>query len=225
MPVVGREIRAPDLDALGFRIGLDGVVAAEAGNAEERRGFRAIAKGCRHRGDAVVDFLLRAFERHPLHVRRMILGVGGNRVAGIAHPAHAFRIGPGLRSDQEEGRLHALRGENIQHLIAVLRDRAVVEGQHHLMILQRQRLGVLHGADDGIFAWIDHDRARRAERVGMAGTIGGRRILRDNRCQDRCQDAKAQRGQHTAPGPHTYARNHKTPASFQRGREYTSMTS
>ena len=31
-------------------------------------------------------------------------------------------------------------GENIQNLVAVFRQRTVVEGQHHFMVCQRQRL-------------------------------------------------------------------------------------
>jgi len=53
---------------------------------------------------------------------------------------------------------------------------AVVEGQHHLVIAQRQRLGILHGADAGMLARIDHQRARGADRV---------RIGRDNRLPQR----------------------------------------
>ena len=89
----------------------------------------------------------------------MVLGVGGHRVAGVAHLAHAFRIGVGLASDQEEGRLGAMGGENVEDLVGVFRQRTVVEGQHHLTIFKRQRLVILHGADDGMGARIDHDGA------------------------------------------------------------------
>ena len=89
----------------------------------------------------------------------MVLGVGRNGVAGVANLAHAFRIGFGLTSDQEEGRLGAMGGENGQNLVAVFRQRSVVEGQHHLTVFKRQRLVILHGADDGMGARIDHDGA------------------------------------------------------------------
>jgi hypothetical protein len=75
----------------------------------------------------------------------------------------------------KEGRLDALRGENFQNLVAVARQRPVIEGQHHLMIFERQRFGILHGADAGMLAGIDHQGSRGAERIGMAGAIGGRR--------------------------------------------------
>ena len=63
-------------------------------------------------------------------------------------------------------------GENVQNLVAVRRQRTVVEGQHHLVVLQRQGFGVLHGADPRMFAGIDHQRARGPERAGIARAIG-----------------------------------------------------
>ena len=114
-----------------------------------------------------------AFDRQAVHAGRMILAVGGDGVAGVADLAHAFRIGLGLTADQEEGRLHALGGQDFQNPVAVARQRPVVEGQHHLAIRERQRFGILHGADAGMLARIDHQGSRGAERIGMAGAIGG----------------------------------------------------
>ena len=121
--------------------------------------------------------------RHLVAGERMVLAVGADGVAGVAQLAHAFRIGVGLLADQEERRLDAVGGENLQDLVAVFRQRTVVEGQHHLMIPERQRFRILHGADDGMCARIDHERARRADRVGMAGAIGGRRGRRGSGTQ------------------------------------------
>ena len=98
--------------------------------------------------------------------------MGADAVAGRDQLADAFRIGLRHPADLEEGCLHALRGEDVENLVAVARQRAVVEGQHHLVIPQRQRLGILHGADARMLARIDHQRARSPDRVGMAGTIG-----------------------------------------------------
>ena len=94
-------------------------------------------------------------------------------VPGGGKLAYAFRIGPGLLADGEEGRFHALICEDLQHLVAVAGQRPVIEGQHHLMIPERQRLGILHGADPRMLARIDHEGARGADRIGMAGAIGG----------------------------------------------------
>jgi hypothetical protein len=89
----------------------------------------------------------------------MVLGVGGHCVAGVAHLAHAFGIAVCLTSDQEKGRLGAMGGENIEDLVGVFRQRTVIESQHDLVVFERQRLVILHGADDGMGARIDHDRA------------------------------------------------------------------
>ena len=158
-PVVGRKIGTPDLESLGRGEFLDPVIDAQAGNAQERRGRGAVGQRRGHRRDALLDLLPGAVERQAIHADRMVLGVGGHRVAGIAHLAHAFRIRVGLASDQEEGRLRAVGGENVEDLVAVFRQRAVIEGQHHFMILERQRLGILHGADDEMGTRIDHDGA------------------------------------------------------------------
>ena len=123
----------------------------------------------------------------------MVLAVGADGVAGVAELADAFGIFPGHAADDEEGRLHALRGEDFQHLVAVVRQRAVIEGQHHLVIFQRQRFGILHGADARMLARVDHQGSRGAERVGMARAIGGRGGLRG----DAGQQTKAQ-GRRTA---------------------------
>jgi hypothetical protein len=166
-PVVGEEIGAPELKPLGRGKFLDPVVDAQAGNAEERRGRSAVGQRRGHRRDALFDLLPGAVERQPIHAARMVLSVGGHRVAGVAHLAHAFRIGVGLASDQEEGRLRAVGGENLEDLVRVFRQRTVVEGQHDLTICKRQRLVILHGADDGMRARIDNDGARRTDGVGM----------------------------------------------------------
>ena len=76
-------------------------------------------------------------------------------MAGVAELADAFRSGLGHAADDEEGRLHALRGKNVQNLIAVARQRPVVEGQHHLVVPERQRFCILHGADAGMLPGID----------------------------------------------------------------------
>ncbi len=112
----------------------------------------------------------------------MVLAVGGHRVAGIAHLAHAFGIGLGLPSDQEEGRLGAMGGENVEDLVAVFRQRAVVEGQHHLVVFSGSVLSYcMVPMMDA--ARIDHNGAGRADGVGMAGqsAADAARVRRPNR--------------------------------------------
>ena len=85
-------------------------------------------------------------------------------------------VGKRLRhaADLEEGRLHALRGEDVEHLVRVAWQRSVVEGQHHLVIAQRQRLCILHRADVRVFGRVDHDGARGTDRVGVSRAGLGR---------------------------------------------------
>ena len=177
-PVVCQKIRAPDLDALGGEVVLDAVGARQPGDPKERSKCSVIPERGLHRCYSVVDLLPGALDRHFLHVQGMILGVGTDAVAGVTELAHAFRIGLGHAADGEEGRLHALRGQNVENLIAVARQRPVIERQHHLVISERQRFGVLHCADPRMLPGIDHQGSRDAERVGMAGTIGSRDSLR-----------------------------------------------
>ncbi len=108
-----------------------------------------------------------------IHGQRVILGMGGDGVAGGGELVHAFRIGARLLTDGEEDRLDAIIGEDLQHLVAVAGQRPIIEGQDHLVIPERQRLGILHGADSRMFARIDHQGTRGADRVGMAGAILG----------------------------------------------------
>ncbi len=174
-PVVGRKICAPDLDTERRQIVLDGPGAPQARHPEERRKPTAIAKRCRNRGYPIVDLGPRALDGKFIEAQRMILGVGADAVTGVAEFADAFRIGSGHAADGEEGRLYALRRENSQNLIAVTRQRSVIERQHHLVIPQRQRFGVLHGTDPGMLPRIDHQDSRGAERIRIAGAIGARR--------------------------------------------------
>ena len=108
----------------------------------------------------------------------MMLGVGADGVAGVTHFAHHLRVGVRHLADDKEGRLDALRGEDIEDRFGVFRQRTVVEGQHHLMVIEWQRLRILHGADARMLGGIDHQRARGAERIGMAGAFGGMRERR-----------------------------------------------
>src|SRR4051794_14267861 len=101
-PVVGRKIGAPGLDTLCSEILLYGFGAEQAGNAEERRRGVVLAECRRGRGDAVVDLLLRALNRHPVHAERVILGMGADTMAGIADFADAFRIVACHPADDEE---------------------------------------------------------------------------------------------------------------------------
>jgi len=115
------------------------------------------------------------------------------------------------RPDHEEGRLHALRGENIQNLVAVFRQWTVVEGQHDLAILERQRFTVLHGADQAMLFGVDHQRARGAERLGMAGAIAGT----GGAGRDGGEKSQYQRGSPPRPDANPNITGHHIPPAFQ----------
>ena len=189
-PVVGREVGAPDLDAARDQKVLDAFGAHQAGNAEERRELGRI--GHRGRGplDAAVDLRLGFVDRHPVECQRMVHAVGADGVARRDQLAHAFRVRLGLFADDEEGRLDALVVEHLEDLVGIFRQRTVVEGQDHFMVLQRQRLAVLHGADARMLARIDHEGAGGAERVRMAGAFGRKGRRRRRRSEPRIPETE-----------------------------------
>ena len=65
-------------------------------------------------------------------------------VATVWPASRTLRTPSGLalacRPTRKKVAFDALGGENVQNLIAVFRQRAVVEGQHHLVVFERQRL-------------------------------------------------------------------------------------
>ena len=73
-------------------------------------------------------------------------------------------------ADHEERRLDALRGEDVEDLIGIRRQRAVVEGDDDFLVVQRQRVRILHAAELLVVAEIDRQHAAGAERVGISGT-------------------------------------------------------
>ena len=219
-PVVGGEIGAPHLDALRCQTVLDRFGAQQAGNAKERR-QRFVGIGSERRldrSDTVIDLRLGALDRHLVHGERMIPAMGADGVAGVAQLADAFRETLRHLADQEEVRLDALRGENGEDLIAVARQRSVVERQHHLMVPERQRFPILHGADPGMLSGIHHQGSRRAERIGVAGAIGGGGRLQTRTRQQTCAEYHVQSGtmqripHQLCPTSHQLPSDHKTPS-------------
>ncbi len=175
-PVVGRKISAPGHDAPGGEILLDTFGAQQPGNAEERRHRAGIAQRGGGVVDAVIDLLHRPFDRHPVEAEWMVFAVRSDGVTGLAEAADAIRKLVRHPADDEERRLDAFGGQRLQHLIAVRRQRTIVEGEHDLVVFERQGLAVLHGADLGVLRRVDHQRARGTERIGIAGaTVGAGR--------------------------------------------------
>src|SRR5262245_64852585 len=99
----------------------------------------------------------------------MVLAVSADGMAFVVDAPDDGRIGTRHLADQEIGGLHALRRQRLENDAGIGRQWAVVEGNHHLVVLQRQRLLVLHGAEQGKFAGIDGQHPAGAEGVWIAG--------------------------------------------------------
>ena len=100
-----------------------------------------------------------------LHQAAVRPGVVADGVAFGRDPPHQIGMFRGGLADQEEGRLHAFVRQRRQHFRRRRRPRAVIEGQHHLMIPQRQRLRKVLQPDPRRGGGIDMKNARGAERV------------------------------------------------------------
>src|SRR5262249_46856756 len=122
--------------------------------------------GLAQRRKTLFDLARRLSRRH--FANGVVLGVVGDNVALVVNAPHHRRIGARHLPDHEEGRLHTFRCEGLEDAAGVTRQRTIVEPQHDLMIVKRQRFGVLHGADTGILVGIDHECAADPERARWA---------------------------------------------------------
>ena len=200
-PVVGDHVRAPGHQRLLGEIVFHRLRAAKARNAEEgRQRFRVAERGVDRR-NAAVDFACDALQGQMLEDQRMVVAMRPDGVALVVHaPDHRGIIARHL-ADQEVGDLHALRGQRIENDVAIGRQRAVVEGDHHLMVVERQRLLVLHGADAAELARVDGEDAAGAERLRMARAL--RRHGRPQSCGQ--QKTNPRDKTHNAPPAPTFA--------------------
>src|SRR5262245_66530295 len=76
----------------------------------------------------------------------MVLAVSADGVAFVEDAPDDGRMGMRHLADQEIRGLHALRCQRIENDVGIGRQRTVVEGEHHLVVLQLQRLLVLQSA-------------------------------------------------------------------------------
>ena len=165
-PVVGGKIGAPESVSPWSGDTPRSLVAAQAGDPQERR------RRCAVPSAAVTDAM-------PCSISCMERSSGSwcmpngwfwVCVATVWPASRTLRTPSGLPlawgPTRKNVALDAIGRENVQHLVAVFRQRAVIERQHHLVIFERQRLGILHGADERMRARVDHDGARRAEASG-----------------------------------------------------------
>ncbi len=111
-------------------------------------------------------------ERHLVEPQRMGLAMGADGVAGGLDLADHVGIGRRHLADEEKRRLHAFAGQRVEHMVGAGRQRAVVEGEHDLMVFERQALAVLHAAEAGMLDRVDHDGATGPERIRIARALG-----------------------------------------------------
>ena len=126
-------------------------------------------------------------------------------MAGGCNLAEDFRIVGGVLADREEDRLDAFVGERLEHRRSG-RPRAVVEGQHDLMIAQEVELLEMLEAEARPAGGVDLDRARDAERVRIVA-FGGRTWRR----RREPEPARARRGRRGEGGGLLDARRRRGP--------------
>jgi hypothetical protein len=95
---------------------------------------------------AAIDFLCGPIQRHS-HQAGVAPGMMPDGMAFGGDPAHQFGVFGGGLADQEECRPHALLRQRLQDLYCHRRRWAVIEGQDHLMVFERQGLRKLFQSD------------------------------------------------------------------------------
>ena len=167
-PIVGDHIGAPGHQRLRGEEIVRRFGAAQSGDAEKWRHGFCIADRAIDRSDAVVDLVFNPLQRQSLESERMVLAVGADGMPLIVDTPDYGRISMRHLADEKIGGFHALRRQRIENEVGIGRQRAVVESDHHLMVVERQRLLVLHAADLAEFARADGEDAASAERVRIA---------------------------------------------------------
>ncbi len=174
----------------------------EAREAEERHVRRGRARigavaGALVGGDAVVDVglgrvLVEAAQGEGGMRHRMV----ADRVALGDLAPHQRGSRRGVAPNQEEGRADAFVAQRVEHARRRTRPRPVVEGQHHLVVGEREGLRVgLEPDMQGGRGGVDLDHARRAERARPRAAGHGRRRhgLRRGRRRDGAECHRHQR--------------------------------
>jgi hypothetical protein len=160
----------------------------QPGVAEERRDLVVRSERLLHGFEALVDLFLRLGERHTVKRQRMAEAVRSDGVAGFRNLAHPLGVGGSHLAYHEIRGLDALRREDLQDMLGVRGQGTIVEGQHHLMIGERQGVVITHGADQRHRGRIDHQGSVDPECVGVrtffrrgASTHGHRQSGREQR--------------------------------------------
>ena len=150
------------------------------------------------RFDAAVDFLLGLFRFDLLQaaVQPCVMPDG---MAFGRDPPHQFRMPGRGFSDQKERRAHALSRQGRKDPRRRRRPWAIIEGQHHLMVVERQGLRKVFQSDARRVRRIDRENARGAERA-RARTLSR---VRGCRAGDQGNDGHVQYDHDTYPARET----------------------
>ena len=93
-----------------------------------------------------------------------------DRVAFLIDATHGGWESARHFADQEIGHLHTLRRKDVEDLVSMRKDRPVIKGEDHFLVIERQRVGILHLADARKLGGIDRQHAARPNCVRMSGT-------------------------------------------------------
>jgi hypothetical protein len=103
--------------------------------------------------------------------------------------AQKVRMRAGHLAHHEEDCLHAFGGERIENLGRAGRNRPIVEGQNHLVVLKGQGFGILHEPQPAVFGRIERDHAGRSKRLRPSRTGSGLACAgKSEGCERRARD-------------------------------------
>ena len=173
IPVARPQVGSEHGDPARLQTGQQRGCRGKAGKAEKGRGRNAAARAIQRHfigGDTAVDFLQR------LRLTDLVEGAMGPCVVADAMAARGDllddgRICFGIPADQEKRRLHAFGGKGSQNFRCGGGKGAVIEGQHNLLVRQRQGLREALEADAGKRLRVHGHHAESPERV-LARTLG-----------------------------------------------------
>src|ERR1700746_1089710 len=121
----------------------------------------------------------------------MIFAVCADGVSFGENPAHCGGVRASHLSEQEECRLDALGGENVEDLVGIARYWPVVESKYDLLIGKRHGHCLAHCSDPGILARIKCKYTARSKGGGITRTIfSPRQIASQGNCRDDQSGAK-----------------------------------
>ena len=144
----------------------------------------------------------------------MAHAVGADGVAGVGDAPHQRRIFLRHAADDEIGCADAFGGEDVENRVGVGRDRAIVEGEHHLAC--RQAAASPHSPS----CRCGYDRGDRPQWCGWCRARWGCQGIRRRRPRQGCRTAPAAQpiGIRSLPAPNPFPAPTKTPAHIAPGR-------